>query len=153
MQWELILTGQTWWGTHGEESRVCEEEICCWGTGEQWLWKYMCARVPFYELSTVVEDPLEKEIRGVIVVLVWETNTVAGVVDKSKVGKPRGVYIILRLKRSVLEKDETWAGEAIIVDIFIDMLKLSIWLVIFYPYVSGLGLWFNNPTSLFPNLA
>jgi hypothetical protein len=57
-------------------------------------------------LSIVIKDLLEKEIRGVIIVLVGEMNIVAGVVNNSKIGKPRGVYIILRSEYSVLEKDE-----------------------------------------------
>jgi hypothetical protein len=58
------------------------------------------------ELSIVVKDPLEKEIRKIIVVLIGETSTVAGVVSNSKIGKPREIYIALKSEYSILEKDE-----------------------------------------------
>jgi hypothetical protein len=58
-------------------------------------------------LSSVIKNLLEKEVREIIIILIWETSTVAGVVDKFKVGKPREIYIVLRLEYSVLEKNET----------------------------------------------
>ncbi len=58
------------------------------------------------ELSTIIKNPLEKEINEIIIILIWGTNTVADVVNKSKIGTPRDIYIILKLERSILEKNE-----------------------------------------------
>jgi hypothetical protein len=71
-------------------------------------------------LLIVIKNLLEKEIREVIIILIWEISIVIGVIGEFKIRKSREIYIILKLKYSVLEKDE------IIINIFIDMLKLSI---------------------------